>query len=200
MFVVRMPACIAGDDIRLRTLKITDGPFLKDMLYDEDTMKSCGLNSPVSQSWISVWWWIKKTFTLSYCIEYGSRTIGFIAVSRLTPGRSAELSLVISAKVMRRRGYGRRAFEFLSDVMQGHSFAREVFVRVRSDNPGAVLFWKNLGFSEIRVEGGIVTMSRQLLSPRACQREETERQLGCTQCLACGGGKPSEKRKRPTEQ
>jgi RimJ/RimL family protein N-acetyltransferase len=192
-----MPAYIAGDDIRLRTLKISDGPFVNGMLHDEDIMKSCGLNNPVSQSWLSVWWWIRKNFTPSYCIEYGPRTIGFIGVYRLTPGSSVELSLVISDKVMRRRGYGSRAFELLSEDMRRRSLAREAFVRVRSDNPGAVSFWKKLGFSERKVEDDTIIMSRPLLSSPACHGGKTERQLRCTPCSASGGVEPSEK---PAEQ
>jgi RimJ/RimL family protein N-acetyltransferase len=175
--IVTLPACMRRDKIRLRPLRIFDGPFVRNMLNDEDIVKSCGGNKPASHSWFSVWWWIKKNFTPAYCIEYGSRPVGFTGVYHLTPGESAELSLVISDKRMRRRGYGSSAFALLWEVLQRHSFAREVSVRVWSDNPGAALFWKKLGFSEIKLEDGIVTMSRQLQTTPACQKEKREGHL-----------------------
>lgn len=162
VFVVKMPACIPDGDIRLRTLKFSDGPFVGDMLRDEEIVRSCGPGTRESSSWFFEWWWIKKTFTLAYCIECSSRTIGFIGVHDLTPGRSAALSLVISDKAMRRRGYGRRAFELLSERMQRCSVAKEVSVKVRSDNRGALSFWKTLGFSETKAVAGPVIMLRKI--------------------------------------
>jgi RimJ/RimL family protein N-acetyltransferase len=157
-----MPACISGGDVRLRMLKFSDGPFVRDMLRDEEIVRSCGLKTREAASWFFVWWWIKKTFTPAYCIECNSRAIGFIGIYDLAPGRSAEVSLVISDKVMRRRGYGRRAFELLSKCMRRHSLVREVFVKVGSDNRGALSFWRKLGFSETKVVVGPVITLRKI--------------------------------------
>lgn len=46
--------------------------------------------------------------------------------------------------------------------MQRHSVVKEVIVKVKTDNHGALSFWKKLGFVEAGIINGLITMSMGL--------------------------------------
>ncbi|GBD99456.1 acetyltransferase (GNAT) family protein [bacterium BMS3Abin07] len=148
--------------VRLRPLRIVDGPFLIDGLRDEDVLSANSLNRHITSSWFFVWWWIKKIFNCSFCIEVKSGIIGFIGLYNMRPGRSVGITLIIFEKSLRRRGYGTGAFNLLVQNLQRHSVAKKIFVEVRRDNHIALSFWRNLGFVEVSSLDGIINMSLDL--------------------------------------
>lgn len=159
MFIAKMPGCLEDDNIRLRPLRIFDGPFITDVLRDKDILKSNGLSKPMSSLWFSFWWWIKKTFIPCYCIECDSKRIGFIGLYNLSPGKSAEMSLAIFNETLRRHGYGTRAFRLLVQGLKRYSVVKNLLVKVETDNHAAISFWRKLGFIETEISDGVVNMS-----------------------------------------
>ncbi len=133
-----MPASIEDAGMRLRRLRLSDGQFIIDGLKDEIILNSCGLSSPINSSWFSLWWWFRKTFMPAYCLELDSRPIGFIGLYDLIPGESAEISLVIFDKTLRRQGHGTRAFNLLARHLKRHSFVKKIQAKVTRDNRQAL--------------------------------------------------------------
>jgi hypothetical protein len=77
MFYVRIPRYMTTPPIRLRPVRILDGPFLSEGFKREDFLLVNNLKKPIYSSWIPVWWWIKRTFVCTYCILIDSRRNGF---------------------------------------------------------------------------------------------------------------------------
>jgi RimJ/RimL family protein N-acetyltransferase len=150
--------------IRLRPLRIFDGPFLCNGLREKHVSAANGLREPLSSSWLFVWWWIKRTFILAYCMECDSRRIGFIGLHNLRLGKSAEISLAIFGNELRRHGYGTRAFRLLAQHLKRYSMIERVLAQVRADNHSARSFCKRLGFGETGNLDGVVNMSMDLNS------------------------------------
>lgn len=164
MFCARVPRHMEVDHVRLRTVRVFDGSFLCDGLRDKDVLAATGLSEPRSSSWLFVWWWIKKTFILAYCIECDSRRIGFIGLYDLRLGKSAEISLAIFDNDWRRHGHGTRAFSLLAQRLERGSIIERVLAQVRADNHSALSFCRRLGFVEIGILDGVVNMSMDLNS------------------------------------
>ena len=150
------------DNLRLRPLRIFDAPSISNRLRDEGILKMEGMRRPGYLSWFFAWWWIKKTYTSSFCIELASRPIGFIGLYDMRLGKSAGITLVIFDSAFRRHGYGTRAFKLLLQNLQRHSVAKKIFVEVRRDNHIALSFWRSLGFAEVSSLEGIINMSLDL--------------------------------------
>ena len=172
MFYIKVLRYMRDDNLMLRPLRFFDGPFISNGLKDEGALKSNGLSKPVDSSWFFVWWWIKKTYSCSFCIELDSRPIGFIGLYNLIPGNSAEISLVIFDKSLRGQGYGTRTFKLLAQSLQRHSVVREIWAGVTTDNHSALSFWKKLGFVEINTLDDINSMSVDLNSYRERYKNE----------------------------
>lgn len=164
MFCTRIPRHMEDGLIRLRPLRIFDGPFLCNELREKHVSEANGLRKPLSSSWLLVWWWIKRTFVLAYSIECDSRRIGFIGLHNLRLGKSAEISLAIFDSTLRHHGYGTRAFRLLAQRLQRGSIIERIFAQVRADNHSARSFCKRLGFSELDNLDGVVDMSMDLNS------------------------------------
>jgi len=152
MFYARIPRHIEDGHIGLRLLRFSDVSFLCNKLRDKDILATNGLSKTISSSWLSVWWWIKKTFTLVYCIKCDSKRIGFIGLYKLKLGKSAEMTLVIFDKDMRRIGYGSRAFTIFTKYLKDHYIVKKMVVRIKTDNLISISFWKKLGFREISIK------------------------------------------------
>jgi len=159
VFFVKIPRYMKDNDLSLRPMRISDGPFINNGLKDEIILKASGLNNPINSSWFSVWWWIKKTFMPCYCIECDSKRIGFIGLYNLSPGKSAEMSLAIFNETLRRHGYGTRAFRLLVQGLKRYSVVKNLLVKVETDNHAAISFWRKLGFIETEISDGVVNMS-----------------------------------------
>jgi RimJ/RimL family protein N-acetyltransferase len=164
MFCARIPRHLDDGLIRLRPLRIFDGPFLYNGLREKHVSAANGLRKPLSSSWLSVWWWIKRTFVLAYFIECDSRRIGFIGLHNLRLGESAEISLAIFDSTLRHHGYGTRAFRLLAQRLQRGSIIERILAQVRADNHSALSFCNRLGFREIGNLDGVVNMSMDLNS------------------------------------
>jgi RimJ/RimL family protein N-acetyltransferase len=167
MLITSLPRCITHRDLTLRHLRISDGPFLSGIMEREDILKSSGVCKtrqssgvcrPRRTPWIIFYWWLRKTFFVAYCIERKAHTIGFIGLSNLVPGESAEISLVLFDPVSRRKGYGTRAFTLLSQHPFTTAFANTFIVRVRKDNESARSFWTKLGFETVGGDGDTIMM------------------------------------------
>jgi RimJ/RimL family protein N-acetyltransferase len=153
-----MPRCMKDNNFKLRVFGIFDVPFLCEGLRDKEILTANGLSKQISSSWLSVWWWIKKTFAIIYCIECDSKRIGFISLYDLRLDKSAEMTLVIFDKNIRRHGYGSRAFRIFTQNLKKKSIVERIMVRVKTDNSISASFWHKLGFKELHVTNGIKTM------------------------------------------
>ena len=164
MLYTRIPRHIEYARIGLRQLRFSDIPFLWDGLRDKEILATNGLSKQIFSSWLSVWWWVKKTFTLIYCIKCDSKRIGFIGLYNLKLGKSAEMTLAILDKNMRRLGYGSKAFNIFAQNLQRHSVIEKILIKVKTDNHSALSFWRKVGFLEINTFDGLTTMSMDLNS------------------------------------
>ena len=162
MLWVRMPRYMKEDKLRLRPLRIFDASSINKWLRSKVILKTAGLSKPAYLSWFFVWWWIKRNFDCSFCIETESRPIGFIALYNMRLGKSAEITLLIFESALRRHGYGTRAFKLLAHNLQRHAVVKEILAGVEADNHTALSFWKSLGFQEVSSREGIINMSLDL--------------------------------------
>ena len=150
MFYTRIPRYIEYAQIGLRQLRFSDIPFLCDGLRDKEILATNGLSKQIFSSWLSVWWWVKKTFTLIYCIKCDSKRIGFIGLYNLKLGKSAEMTLVIFDRDMRRVGYGSKAFNIFAQNLKKHSIAEKIIVKVRIDNNISISFWPMIPITSLQ--------------------------------------------------
>jgi RimJ/RimL family protein N-acetyltransferase len=145
----------------MRPLSIFDGPFIRGALGNNDVLKANGMDGLPSDSWLALWWWFKKTYSLPYCIEAGSKRIGFLGLFNIDPGESAELSIVIFSGEERRLGYGTTAFKLLTESLRRGMLVKRILVRVKADNHAALSFWSKLGFRGLGSEKDIRVMSAE---------------------------------------
>jgi len=149
---------MAENNIRLRPVRIFDALFIHSRFVSDDFPATKGLIRPVTASWFLLWWWIKKTFTFSYCILVDEKQTGFIGLYNMQPCSSVEISLALFEKDMRRKGYGSRAFHLLMHDLEKHQLADKIFVRVDKDNFISLAFWKKLGFEEVKRKDGVIIL------------------------------------------
>ncbi len=148
------------DSVKLRPLRIFDGPSVKNGLRDMIVMRSDGMDRLLSMSWLSVWWWLKKTYSLLYCIEADSDCVGFAGLYNLKNDGSCEMTLIIFDGKNRRKGYGTSVFNLLAENLSSHNST--IRVEIRKDNISSISFWKRLGFEELQDMGGIKILSIDL--------------------------------------
>ncbi|MBS1112503.1 MAG: Acetyltransferase domain [Nitrospirae bacterium] len=164
MFYVNVSISMKDDNLKLRPLRIFDGPFIHRGLKDEIGLRTNRLSRQTDSSWFSVWWWIKKTYRYSFCIEVDSKPIGFIGLYNVAHFKSADISLVIFDETLRRQGYGTRSFKLFVQSLRRQSVMKKIFITVKTDNHRALSFWKKLGFSETRMINDRINMSMDLNS------------------------------------
>lgn len=160
--VVRIPYTLTSGDILLRRCRFSDFPFLRDGLKNQGIFTSRELHKTVFFLWLSVWWWIKITFAVIYCIEFSSQRVGFIGLYNLELGRSSEITLVIFRREHRRCGYGSKAFTLLVGYLKNHDILDKIIVKTEMTNLVALTFWQKLGFKEDKVSHDIATMHLDL--------------------------------------
>ena len=163
MLIAKTPRYLEGGGLRLRPLRITDGPALAKMLGQEDILRSSGKDGPLKMPWFRLYFFLKKTFFFHYCIEDDSKTIGFTGLFSLLPDRSAEMALVIFDASARRRGHGTTAFRLLATALQSHPFIENLTVSVRRDNLGSLAFWNALGFEDIGGDKDVQRLTMRFL-------------------------------------
>jgi RimJ/RimL family protein N-acetyltransferase len=163
MFYARIPRYMTTFPMRLRPVRILDGPFLSEGFKREDVLHVNNLKKPIYSSWLPVWWWMKRTFFCAYCILVDSRRIGFIGLYNLKFRKSVEIGLFIFEKNMRHLGYGSKAFNLLAQNFKRFSFVEEITAKVKLDNQVAISFCQRNGFEELYAEGSTITLSANLL-------------------------------------
>jgi RimJ/RimL family protein N-acetyltransferase len=151
-------------DLRLRPLRIFDGPFMSRMLREEAILRANGSSNPISSWWWVVWWWMRRRFVLAFCVECDSRRIGFVGLHDLRLGEVVEASMVLFDKDARRLGYGGRVAALLLESLKKYSIAERVIARVKADNYVSLSFVGKLGFVETSTSDDIVTLSLDLKS------------------------------------
>ena len=166
MLYARFPRSMKDRDLRLRPLRIFDGPFMSIRLREEAILKANGSSNPISSWWWVVWWWIRRTFVLAYCVECDSKRIGFVGLHDLRLGKVVEISMVLFDKDVRRIGYGSRVVAILSRNLKKYSIAERVIARVKTDNHISLSFVRKLGFVERGISDDIVTLCLDLKSLR----------------------------------
>lgn len=149
--------------MQLRPVRFSDAPFFGEILRNADILKTSGVDKPLTQSWFLLWCWLKRKYSLLYCIEADSTRIGFIGLYNLTHD-SGEVTLVIFDKAFRRRGYGTKAFAVFVQYFSHSLSLRKLIIRVAIDNHPAMSFWTKLGFREPHVRDDITVMSMDLKS------------------------------------
>ncbi len=164
MFYARFPRSMKDRDLRLRPLRIFDGPFMSRMLREEAILRANGSSNPISSWWWVVWWWMRRSFVLAYCVECDSRRIGFVGLHDLRLGEVVEASMVLFDKDLRGIGYGSRVAALLLESLKRYSIAERVIARVKADNYISLSFVRKLGFVETTTSDDIVTLSLDLKS------------------------------------
>jgi RimJ/RimL family protein N-acetyltransferase len=154
------PQYLHDNSLRLRPLRFGDGRFMAAGLTDDIIVCACGRSKPPAASWVSLMWWVRKTYPLAFCVELHARRIGFLGLYHLRPGKSAALSLAIFDEACRNRGYGTRVLKLFMQHLQQRSRLQRLAVDVRQDNQAALSFWKKSGFSETCTAEGVLTMIR----------------------------------------
>jgi RimJ/RimL family protein N-acetyltransferase len=158
----RMPRRIEHDGIRLRPLRFLDALLISRKMNVYELAATAGPGKPVMPSSLEIWWWLKKTFPVFFCIDVASKCVGFIGVHSIEPGESAEVTLVVFRTEERRCGYGSRAYAALVSSLRRASLAKVIIARVRTDNHPSLSFWKKLGFNERYTRDGIKCMAKDL--------------------------------------
>ena len=158
-----VPRHMEYGEMRFHPLRLHDVDLMRKVLREDDIIAPEGLTVLISKSRLSFWWWLKKTYVISYRIDVGPERKGFIGLYDLAH-KSAEISLVIFDDGDRRLGYGTVAFNLLAQIVRRH--IREIRARVKVDNRAAVAFWSKLGFREISASGGMKLMSVALTDGR----------------------------------
>jgi RimJ/RimL family protein N-acetyltransferase len=141
-----LPRNMGDGNIRLRPPRFRDRHVIGDGLRNEAVLSPRGRTGLISKSYISVWWLLRQTYTVLYCIEADSVCIGFIGIYNLQPDRSAELSLMIFDRKNRRLGYGTKAFNLLEQNLDRYHI--KLNVRIAPENTASLSFCKKLGFEE----------------------------------------------------
>ena len=148
----------AEDNIRLRPVRISDASFMHSGFVSDNFLVANCLTRPITSSRFLTWLWIKRSFAYSYCILADGERAGFLGLHSLQPCATAEISLALFKEDMRRKGYGRRAFQIFADEFEKHNFVKKIVVRVARDNFIYLSFWRTLGFKEIHREHSVRTL------------------------------------------
>ncbi|MFN3480076.1 MAG: GNAT family N-acetyltransferase [Thermodesulfovibrionales bacterium] len=70
-------------------------------------------------------------------------------------------------------GYGTRAFNICAQGMQRHSVVKEIIVKIKADDHGALSFWRKLGFERLYGLNNKIVMSLNLKNAEAIQCRKT---------------------------
>jgi len=148
----RMPAKIHAGEILLRRSSFHDLAFVRDNL--DECFESC--------SAFRCWWRLRSVFAFLYIVEISGRPAGIFGISRFEPGISAEVSLALFDKTLRRLGYGREIISLASEMLLSRARVRQLLVTVEPENHAALSFWQGLGFQQAGTRGGNAVLSLDL--------------------------------------
>lgn len=88
----------------------------------------------------------------AYLVQHAGETVGYLDFKLRYPGDGeATVTLVLIAEPHRGRGFGRAAIEDLEALLKHET--RRLYAAVYGHNPGAVAFWKKLGYRYLK-DGG----------------------------------------------
>ena len=161
----RVPRFIDDGDLRLRRMRISDVPLMREGL--SRTGFSATARQPNRGKWrsaLALWWWLRRTYILLFCIEAGGERIGFVGLCNLTPPESAEITLVLFDPRHRRRGYGTRAYHSLIRTLSQGPLVKRIIAKVSVDNGQSLSFWGKMGLREIEIRNGKKTFAQELSS------------------------------------
>ena len=156
---------LTENNIKLRPVSIFDSRFIHSGFGSYDFLTANGLKQPITSSQFLTWWWIKKRFVFSYCILVKGKRAGFLGLHNMQPCLTAEISLALFEKDIRRKGYGSRAFRLFADDLQKHNFVKKIVVRVTKDNFVSRSFWEKLGFEEVKRNDGAIVLQYAAYPP-----------------------------------
>ena len=78
-----LPRNMGDGNIRLRPFRFRDRHVIEDGLRYEDIFSPRAMTDLILKSYLSVWWWLRRTYAVLYCIEADSVCIGFIGLYNL---------------------------------------------------------------------------------------------------------------------
>ena len=88
----------------------------------------------------------------AFLVQRADQTVGYVDLKQRYPDEDdATVTLILIAEPHRGRGFGRAAVEDLEALLK-HQAAR-LYAAVYGNNPGAVAFWKKLGYRYLK-DGG----------------------------------------------
>ncbi|MEJ2166345.1 MAG: GNAT family protein [Deltaproteobacteria bacterium] len=147
---VRFKTILVDKELSLRICRLWDLPRLKTRLVPGLFLQAAGRQILPFRSLFSFRNWLNSTFNLLYLIaaeEHGSqRTIGFIGLYGIRSEDSLWLSLAIFDADDRRRGYGARAVQLVTDSLQHEAAIKRVCVEVAKRNYASLSFFQACSF------------------------------------------------------
>lgn len=88
----------------------------------------------------------------AYLVQRGHDSVGYLDFKLRYPGAAeATVTLILIAEPYRGQGFGRAAIEDLEALLTNSS--QRLYAAVYGHNPGAVAFWKKLGYRYLK-DGG----------------------------------------------
>lgn len=144
--IAAFPRRMSQGDLGLRALSIRHGPRLREILAE-----LVPANPP--WGWISLWFWVRRTFKPAFVVLHEGRAIGFVGLYDLELGRSCKISMAMGDR--RRQGYGRRVFRLLCRGLSEHGVVGEILAEVEPGNSASTSFLESLGFEEAGTENGL---------------------------------------------
>ena len=147
---VRFKTIIVDKELSLRICRLWELPRLKRRFDAELFLRAAGREVMPFRSLFSFRNWLNSTFNLLYLIkiqEHGKQQIlGFIGFYGLRAEDCLWMSLAIFDTNDRRRGYGARAVQLVTDFLQHETAIKRVFVEVAKRNYAALSFFQTCCF------------------------------------------------------
>ncbi|MEJ2102635.1 MAG: GNAT family protein [Desulfobacterales bacterium] len=148
--VVRFNAILVDKELSLRICRFWDLPWLKRRFDAELFLVAAGREVMPFRSMVSFRNWLNSTFNLLYLIkiqEHGKqRILGFIGFYGFRAEDCLWMSLAIFDANDRRRGYGARAVQLVTDFLQHKTGIKRVFAEIVERNRASLSFFQACSF------------------------------------------------------
>ena len=147
---VRFKAMLVDKELSLRICRLWDLPWLKRRFDAELFLVAAGREVMPFRSLVSFRNWLNSTFNLLYLIkiqEHGKRRIlGFIGFYGFRAEDCLWMSLAIFDANDRRRGYGARAVQLVTDFLQNKTGIKRVSAEIAERNYASLAFFQACSF------------------------------------------------------